>query len=46
VKLCDIEGRISGKGVQNMVLRKIFGPKMVEVTGRWGELQNKEYCDL
>jgi hypothetical protein len=31
---------------QNRVLRKIFGPKMDEVTGDWRKLQNEELNDL
>jgi hypothetical protein len=27
---------------ENMVLRRIFGPKRDEVTGRWKKLHNKE----
>jgi hypothetical protein len=28
------------------VLRKIFGPKKKEITGRWRKLQNKELHNL
>jgi hypothetical protein len=31
---------------QNMVLRKIFGPKRDEVTGEWRRLHNVELYDL
>jgi hypothetical protein len=31
---------------ENRVLRRIFGPKRDEVTGRWGKLHNEELCDL
>jgi hypothetical protein len=31
---------------ENRVLRRIFGPKMDEVTGEWRKLHNKELCDL
>ena len=31
---------------QDMVLRKIFGPKRDEVTGEWRELHNEELNDL
>jgi hypothetical protein len=31
---------------QNMVLRKIFGPKRDEVTGELRELHNEEFYDL
>jgi hypothetical protein len=31
---------------QNRVLRRIFGPKRVEVTGEWRELHNEELRDL
>jgi hypothetical protein len=29
---------------ENRVLRRIFGPKAVEVTGEWRKLQNDELC--
>jgi hypothetical protein len=29
-----------------MVLRRIFGPKMDEVTGEWRKLRNEELHDL
>ena len=31
---------------QNMVLRRIFGPKRDEVTGEWRKLHNEELDDL
>jgi hypothetical protein len=31
---------------ENMVLRRIFGPKREEVTGGWRQLHNKELRDL
>jgi len=31
---------------ENMVLRRIFGPRKVEVTGEWRRLHNKELNDL
>jgi len=31
---------------ENMVLRRIFGPKRDEVTGDWGKLQNEELNDM
>jgi len=31
---------------ENRVLRRIFGPKRVEVTGEWRKLHNKELNDL
>jgi hypothetical protein len=30
---------------ENSVLRRIFEPKMHEVTGEWGKLQNEELND-
>jgi hypothetical protein len=30
---------------ENMVLRRIFGPKRDEVTGEWRKLPNEELCD-
>jgi hypothetical protein len=32
--------------VENRVLRRIFGPKMDEVTGEWRKLHNEELNDL
>ena len=31
---------------ENRVLRKVFGPKMDEVTGEWRKLHNEELNDL
>ena len=31
---------------ENMVLRKIFGPKSDEVTGEWSKLHNEDLNDL
>jgi hypothetical protein len=31
---------------ENRVLRRIFGPRRDEVTGRWIKLHNDELCDL
>jgi hypothetical protein len=31
---------------ENRVLRRIFGPKRYEVTGKWRKLFNEELCDL
>jgi hypothetical protein len=31
---------------ENRVLRRIFGPKMVEVAGEWRKLHNEELNDL
>jgi hypothetical protein len=31
---------------ENRVLRRIFGPKRDEVTGKWRTLRNEELCDL
>jgi len=31
---------------ENMVLRRIFGPKRDEVTGEWRKLHNEELNDL
>jgi hypothetical protein len=31
---------------ENRVLRKIFGPKRDEVTGKWRKLHNEELHDL
>jgi len=32
--------------VENMVLRRIFGPRRDEVTGEWRRLHNEELSDL
>jgi hypothetical protein len=32
--------------IENRVLRRIFGPKMDEVTGEWRKLLNGELNDL
>jgi hypothetical protein len=32
--------------LENRVLRKIFGPKMEEVTGGWKRLHNEKLCNL
>ena len=31
---------------ENMVLRRIFGPRRDEVMGKWGRLHNEELNDL
>jgi hypothetical protein len=31
---------------ENMVLRRIFGPRRDEITGEWRRLHNKELNDL
>jgi hypothetical protein len=31
---------------ENMVLRKVFGPKRDEVTGEWRKMHNEELNDL
>ena len=31
---------------ENMVLRRVFGPKRGEVTGEWRKLHNEELSDL
>jgi hypothetical protein len=31
---------------ENRLLRRIFGPKRVEVTGEWRKLENEELNDL
>jgi len=38
--------KCSLKVFENRVPRRIFGPKMDEVTGEWRELHNEELCDL
>jgi hypothetical protein len=34
------------KVFENRVLRRVFGPKMDEVTGEWRKLHNEEVNDL
>jgi hypothetical protein len=31
---------------ENRTLRRVFGPKMDEVTGEWRKLHNEEFNDL
>jgi hypothetical protein len=40
--VCHTEGGTQDEGVENRVLRKIFGPKRDEVTGDWRRLRNEE----
>jgi hypothetical protein len=42
----DIIGGTLNEGVENMVLRGIFGSKVDEVSGGWRKLHNEELCDL
>ena len=44
--IVDIAGGKEAEGVENMVLRRIFGPRRDEVTGEWRRLQNEEINDL
>ena len=37
---------VSSGCFENMVLRRIFGPKKDEVTGEWRKLHNEELNDL
>jgi hypothetical protein len=32
--------------LENMIMRKVFGPNRDEVTGEWRRLHNEELCDL
>jgi hypothetical protein len=34
------------RGFENRVLRRIFGPKRDEVTGKWWKLHNEKLHDL
>jgi hypothetical protein len=34
------------RGLENRVLRRMFGPKMDEVTREWRKLYNEELNDL
>jgi len=42
----DIAGGKKVRVVENMVLRRIFGPRREEVTGEWRRLHNEELNDL
>jgi len=49
--LCHRDGSselviLSGMGFENMVLRRIFGPRRDEVTGDWRRMHNEEINDL
>jgi hypothetical protein len=44
--VADIEGGAMHEVFENMVLRKIFGPKSDEVTGEWSKLHNEDLNDL
>ena len=44
--MANIEGGMQAKGVENKVLRRIFGPRRDEVTGEWRKLHNEELNDL
>jgi len=44
--VADIAGGKEAEGVENMVLRRIFGPRRDEVTGEWKRLHNEELNDL
>ena len=42
----DIVGGKEADGVENMVLRRIFGPRREDVTGEWRRLHNEKLNDL
>jgi len=44
--VADIEGGTRLRVFENMVLRRVFGPKRDEVTGEWRKLHNEELRDL
>ena len=44
--VADIEGGRKLRVFENMVLRRIFGPRRDEVTGEWRRLHNEELNDL
>ena len=41
-----MRGEHSARVLENMVLRKVFGPKRDEVTGEWRKLHNEQLNDL
>jgi len=44
--IADIEGGKEAEGVENMVLRRIFGPRRDKEAGEWRRLHNEELNDL
>jgi hypothetical protein len=44
--ISDVKGGTLTEGVEYRVLRKIFQPKRVEVTGGWRKLHNEEFHNL
>jgi len=44
--VADTEGGRKLRVFENMVLRRIFGPRRDEVTGQWRRLLNEELDDL
>jgi hypothetical protein len=44
--VADIEGGTRLKVYEKRVLRKIFGPKRDEVTGKWRKLCNEDLSDI
>ena len=44
--VADITGGKEAEGFENMVLRRIFGPRRDEVKGEWRRLHNEELNDL
>ena len=40
--VADSKGGKEAEVFENMVLRRIFGPRRDEVTGKWRRLQNEE----
>jgi hypothetical protein len=44
--VADIEEGTRLRVFENRVLRRVFGPKMDEVTGEWRKLHNEELSDL
>ena len=42
----DIEGGKEDEVFENMLLRRIFGPRRDEVTGEWRRLHDEELNDL
>jgi len=44
--VADIAGGKEAEVFENMVLRRIFGPRRDEVTWEWRKLHNEELNDL
>ena len=46
IRLVDVREERRLRVFENRVLRRVFGPKRDEVTGKWRKLHNEELSDL